>query len=212
MASSISLPDGSCRLCPRLAEFRDENGKKFPDWHNAPVTPFGSLDAELLIVGLAPGLRGANRTGRPFTGDYAGDLLYDTLLAFNFAKGSYAQHADDGFELTGCRVTNGVRCVPPQNKPLGAEINACRPFLNTEIDAMPNLKCILTLGGIAHNTLLRAFGLKVSAWKFAHNAVHHLPDLPVLVNSYHCSRYNTNTGRLTEEMFHDVFWSIRKLI
>ena len=212
MASSISLPDGSCRLCPRLAEFRDENSKKFPDWHNAPVTPFGSLDAELLIVGLAPGLRGANRTGRPFTGDYAGDLLYDTLLAFNFAKGSYAQHADDGFELTGCRVTNGVRCVPPQNKPLGAEINACRPFLNTEIDAMPNLKCILTLGGIAHNTLLRAFGLKVSAWKFAHNAVHHLPDLPVLVNSYHCSRYNTNTGRLTEEMFHDVFRSIRKLI
>lgn len=212
MASSISLPDGSCRLCPRLAEFRDENSKKFPDWHNAPVTPFGSLDAKLLIVGLAPGLRGANRTGRPFTGDYAGDLLYDTLLAFNFAKGAYAQHADDGFELTDCRVTNGVRCVPPQNKPVGAEINACRPFLNTEIDAMPNLKCILTLGGIAHNTLLRAFGLKVSAWKFAHNAVHHLPDLPVLVNSYHCSRYNTNTGRLTEEMFHDVFRSIRKLI
>ncbi|NKB20872.1 MAG: uracil-DNA glycosylase [Alphaproteobacteria bacterium] len=212
MASSISLPDGSCRLCPRLAAFRDENNVKFPDWHNAPVTPFGSLDAELLIVGLAPGLKGANRTGRPFTGDYAGDLLYDTLLEFGFAKGAYAQHADDGFELTGCRVTNGVRCVPPQNKPVGAEINACRPFLNTEIEAMPNLKCILTLGGIAHNTLLRAFGQKVSAWKFAHNAVHVLPDLPVLVNSYHCSRYNTNTGRLTEEMFHDVFRSIRKLI
>ncbi|MGY9019882.1 MAG: uracil-DNA glycosylase [Alphaproteobacteria bacterium] len=212
MASSISLPDSSCRLCPRLAEFRDENSIKFPDWHNAPVTPFGSLEAELLIVGLAPGMKGANRTGRPFTGDYAGDLLYDTLLAFKFAKGAYAQHPNDGFQLTGSRVTNGVRCVPPQNKPVGAEINACRPFLNIEMNAMPNLKCILTLGGIAHNTVLRALEQKVSAWKFGHNAVHALPDLPVLVNSYHCSRYNTNTGRLTEEMFHDVFRTIRKLV
>tara|TARA_B100000676_G_scaffold297921_1_gene340200 strand:- start:23263 stop:23949 length:687 start_codon:yes stop_codon:yes gene_type:complete len=212
MLATVPLPDGDCRLCPRLADFRAENREKFPDWHNAPVTPFGSLGAELLIVGLAPGLRGANRTGRPFTGDYAGDLLYDTLLAFEFAVGAYAQHPDDGFELTDCRVTNGVRCVPPQNKPVGAEINACRPFLLTEIEAMPNLKCILALGGIAHNTVLRAFGLKVSAWKFGHNTVHYLPDLPVLVNSYHCSRYNTNTGRLTEEMFHDAFRSIRKVV
>ena len=212
MLPSSSLPSSDCRICPRLSEFRDENREKFPDWHNGAVSPFGSLVSQLLIVGLAPGLRGANRTGRPFTGDNAGDLLFDTLDKFNFAKGTYSSHANDGFELIGCRVTNGVRCVPPQNKPVGAEINACRPFLTAEIGAMPNLKCILTLGGIAHNTVLRALGQKVSAWKFAHNAVHILPDLPVLVNSYHCSRYNTNTGRLTEAMFHEAFKSIRKIV
>lgn len=212
MLPSLSLPSSDCRICPRLSEFRDSNRKKFPDWHNGAVTPFGSLDSQLLIVGLAPGLRGANRTGRPFTGDYAGNLLFDTLGKFNFAKGTYSSHANDGFELIDCRVTNGVRCVPPQNKPVGAEINSCRPFLTAEIGAMPNLKCILTLGGIAHNTVLRALAQKVSAWKFAHNAVHPLFDLPTLVNSYHCSRYNTNTGRLTEAMFHNAFKSIRKIV
>jgi len=212
MFPSLSLPSSDCRICQRLSEFRDTNREKFPDWHNGAVTPFGSLDSQLLIVGLAPGLRGANRTGRPFTGDYAGDLLFDTLGKFNFARGTYSSHANDGFELIDCRITNGVRCVPPQNKPVGAEINSCRPFLTAEIDAMANLKCILTLGGIAHNTVLRAVTQKVSAWKFAHNAVHLLPDLPALLNSYHCSRYNTNTGRLTEAMFHDVFKSIRKIV
>ena len=212
MFPSLSLPSSDCRICQRLSEFRDTNREKFPDWHNGAVTPFGSLDSQLLIVGLAPGLRGANRTGRPFTGDYAGNLLFDTLGKFNFARGTYSSHANDGFELIDCRVTNGVRCVPPQNKPVGAEINSCRPFLTAEIDAMPNLKCILTLGGIAHNTVLRALVQKVSAWKFSHNAVHVLPELPALINSYHCSRYNTNTGRLTEAMFHDVFKSIRKIV
>ena len=212
MFPSLSLPSSDCRICQRLSEFRDTNREKFPDWHNGAVTPFGSLDSQLLIVGLAPGLRGANRTGRPFTGDYAGNLLFDTLGKFNFARGTYSSHANDGFELIDCRVTNGVRCVPPQNKPVGAEINSCRPFLTAEIDAMPNLKCILTLGGIAHNTVLRALIQKVSAWKFSHNAVHALPGLPALINSYHCSRYNTNTGRLTEAMFHDVFKSIRKIV
>ena len=212
MFPSLSLPNSDCRICQRLSEFRDTNREKFPDWHNGAVTPFGSLDSQLLIVGLAPGLRGANRTGRPFTGDYAGNLLFDTLGKFNFARGTYSSHANDGFELIDCRVTNGVRCVPPQNKPVGAEINSCRPFLTAEIDAMPNLKCILTLGGIAHNTVLRALAQKVSAWKFFHNAVHLLPNLPALINSYHCSRYNTNTGRLTEAMFHDAFKSIRKIV
>ena len=212
MFPSLSLPNSDCRICQRLSEFRDTNREKFPDWHNGAVTPFGSLDSQLLIVGLAPGLRGANRTGRPFTGDYAGNLLFDTLGKFNFARGTYSSHANDGFELIDCRVTNGVRCVPPQNKPVGAEINSCRPFLTAEIDAMPNLKCILTLGGIAHNTVLRALTQKVSAWKFSHSAVHLLPDLPALINSYHCSRYNTNTGRLTEAMFHDVFKSIKKIV
>ena len=212
MFPSLSLPSSDCRICQRLAEFRDTNREKFPDWHNGAVTPFGSLDSQLLIVGLAPGLRGANRTGRPFTGDYAGNLLFDTLGKFNFARGTYSSHANDGFELIDCRVTNGVRCVPPQNKPVGAEINSCRPFLTAEIDAMPNLKSILTLGGIAHNTVLRALTQKVSACKFSHNAVHVLPELPALINSYHCSRYNTNTGRLTEAMFHEVFKSIRKIV
>ncbi len=212
MIRSLSLPDNNCGICPRLTDFRIQNQNKFSEWHNAPVTPFGSLSSQLLIVGLAPGLRGANRTGRPFTGDYAGVLLFDTLLKFKFAAGQYTLEGEDNFELINCRITNGVRCVPPQNKPIGSEINACRPFLINEIDAMHNLKCILVLGGIAHNTVLRALGQKVSMWKFKHNASHILPELPMLINSYHCSRYNTNTGRLTEKMFHDVFESIRKLI
>ena len=212
MVRSVSLPKHNCGICPRLTDFRIQNQNKFYDWHNAPVTPFGDLSSQLLIVGLAPGLRGANRTGRPFTGDHAGVLLFDTLLKFKFASGEYTEDGDDNFELINCRITNGVRCVPPQNKPIGSEINACRPFLSNEIDAMQNLKCILVLGGIAHNTVLRALEQKVSIWKFEHNASHKLPQLPVVINSYHCSRYNTNTGRLTEKMFHDVFKSIRKLI
>ena len=212
MFRSVSLPENNCGICPRLIDFRIQNQNKFYEWHNAPVTPFGDLSSQLLIVGLAPGLRGANRTGRPFTGDHAGVLLFDTLLKFKFATGQYTEDGNDNFELINCRITNGVRCVPPQNKPIGSEINACRPFLNNEIDAMHNLKCILVLGGIAHNTVLRALEQKVSTWKFEHNASHNLPQLPVLINSYHCSRYNTNTGRLTTKMFHDVFESIRKLI
>jgi uracil-DNA glycosylase family 4 len=202
-------PSPDCGLCPRLADFRAANAAQFPDWHNAPVPAFGPIDARLLIVGLAPGLRGANRTGRPFTGDYAGDLLYATLVDFGFAAGEYGQHADDGLELVDCRITNGVRCVPPENKPVGAEIKACRPFLAAEIAAMPNLQAILSLGVVSHNTVLAALGERVSAWKFAHSARHTLPGGMILADSYHCSRYNTNTGRLTEAMFREVFTGLR---
>jgi uracil-DNA glycosylase family 4 len=173
------------------------------------VDSFGPLDARLLIVGLAPGLRGANRTGRPFTGDFAGDLLYATLPRFGFAQGEYAKRAGDGFSLIDCRITNGVRCVPPANKPVGAEINCCRPFLESEIAAMGRLEVILALGTVAHGTVLAALGRRKSDWKFAHGALHKLPDGPVLADSYHCSRYNTNTGRLTAEMFDAVFTGIR---
>jgi len=183
-----------------------------PEWFNAPVPAFGNLDAQLLIVGLAPGLKGANRTGRPFTGDYAGDLLYATLDKFGFAKGSYAKIRDDGLNLINCRISNAVRCVPPQNKPVGAEVTACRPFLINEIAAMPNLRCILTLGALSHGATLAALGEKKSAWKFGHAAFHLLDNGLVLANSYHCSRYNTNTGRLTEEMFEAVFTEIRSLL
>ncbi len=164
----------------------------------------------MLVVGLAPGLKGANRTARPFTGDYAGDLLYPTLSTFEFATGTYAARPDDGLELRDCRITNAVRCVPPQNKPVGAEINTCRPFLIDEIAAMSQLRIILALGSIAHNSVIRTLGHKQSAYKFGHAAAHDLPDGPLLIDSYHCSRYNTNTGRLTTEMFHDVFRLIRE--
>jgi len=202
-------PDLNCDLCPRLAEFRETNRQKFPDWHNAPVSSFGDIDAGLLIVGLAPGLRGANRTSRPFTGDYAGQLLYPTLKKYGFARGTYAEEANDGLDLVGCRVTNAVRCVPPQNKPVGAEINACRPFLIQEMDAMPNLQVVLCLGTVSHTSVIRTFGLRQRDWAFGHGAIHELPNGPLLADSYHCSRYNTNTGRLTEAMFHDVFQGIR---
>jgi uracil-DNA glycosylase len=202
-------PTRDCDLCPRLGAFRRDNRKANPDWFNAPVPAFGPLDAELLIVGLAPGLKGANLTGRPFTGDYAGDLLYATLLDFGFAEGVYDRHTDDGLQLINCRITNGVRCVPPQNKPIGEEINACRPFLTTEIEAMPNLRTVLSLGLVSHNTVLAALGERRSAWKFTHGALHDLPCGLSLADSYHCSRYNTNTGRLTEPMFHDVFRGLR---
>lgn len=206
----MQQPGRDCPLCPRLVAFLQEHRAANPDWHNAPVPSFGPIEAPVLIVGLAPGLKGANRTGRPFTGDYAGDLLYPTLVKYGFAKGAYGREPDDGLTLIDCRITNAVRCVPPQNKPVGAEANACRPFLVSEIAAMKNLKVILSLGGLSHGAVLRTFGLKQSAAKFTHGALHDLgDDLPVLANSYHCSRYNTNTGRLTEEMFEQVISSIR---
>lgn len=201
-------PGPDCPLCPRLVEYRNANRAAYPDWHNAPVASFGDPRARLLIVGLAPGLKGANRTGRPFTGDVAGDLLYPTLLKFGLAKGTFAADPGDGLELIDCRITNAVRCVPPQNKVTGPETAACRPFLVDEIDSMAGLRVIVALGGVAHGAVLSAFGEKKSAYKFAHGARFDLPNGLILKDSYHCSRYNTNTGRLTEEMFNDVFQDV----
>ena len=203
-------PAPDCDLCPRLADLRRKNRETWPDWHNAPVQSFGDLDARLMIVGLAPGLKGANRTGRPFTGDYAGDLLFQTLSKFNFSTGTYDKRPDDGLQLTDCRIANGVRCLPPQNKPIGAEINNCRRFLSAEINAMKNLQLILALGGVAHNTILTTLSERRAAYKFSHCAFHDLNGGLILANSYHCSRYNTNTKRLTEQMFEDVFEGICK--
>ena len=204
--------DHDCALCPRLASYRDENRSAFPDWHNGPVQSFGCLDSELLILGLAPGVRGANKTGRPFTGDFAGDLLYMTLSAYGFSSGTYAARPDDGVELLNCRIANAVRCVPPQNKPVGAEIKACAPFLEEEIAAMKSLKLVLALGTIAHNSALNVFGHRKAAFKFGHNQLHAFEHGPDILDSYHCSRYNTNTGRLTTQMFHGVFDQIRSII
>ena len=206
---TLTLPSSECDLCPRLVDFRHKNRGIFPNFHNAPVDSFGPLNASLLIVGLAPGLKGANRTARPFTGDYAGDLLYPTISAFGFARGAYGATPDDGLRLKNCRITNAVRCVPPENKPVGAEMNACRPFLVAEIAAMNNLKLILALGSIAHNSVIRTLGHKQSTYKFGHAAEHVFPDGLLLIDSYHCSRYNTNTGRLTTEMFQNVFKTVR---
>ncbi len=202
-------PPKDCSRCPRLVEFRCQNREKFPDWHNAPVPSFGDLNARLLIIGLAPGLRGANATGRPFTNDYAGDLLYTSLLKFGFARGEYKKHAKDGMQLLDCRITNAVRCVPQENKPLPIEQKNCLPFLQDEITAMPNLRGVLTLGLIAHNAALTAFRAKKSQYKFGHGAVHELPGGTRLFNSYHCSRYNTQTKRLTTEMFEAVIGNIQ---
>lgn len=207
-ARRAPLPD--CRICPRLAAFRDEQIENFPDWHNAPVPSFGPDDASLLIVGLAPGLRGANRTGRPFTGDYAGDLLYPTLIRHGFARGRFDKTPDDGLELIDCRITNAVRCVPPANKPVGAEINACRGFLVGELTGATPPTVIMTLGGIAHQSTLRALDLPARIWSFTHGAQHVLPDGRAICPSYHCSRYNVNTGRLTPEMFDQVIAEIRR--
>lgn len=206
-------PGGDCALCPRLAGFRAENRARFaasPDgpWHNAPVPSFGPVEAPLLVVGLAPGLRGANRTGRPFTGDWAGDLLYATLLRFGLATGTYGERADDGLALAGVRICNAVRCVPPENKPTPTEIATCNLFLAAELAAMPGLRVILALGAIAHGAVLRATGQRQAAFRFSHGAMHRLPGGPILADSYHCSRYNTNTGRLTESMFINVFEQI----
>jgi uracil-DNA glycosylase len=205
---SPTEPDPNCQLCPRLAEFRSQARGREPGWHNAPVASFGDPNARVLIVGLAPGLQGANRTGRPFTGDYAGDLLYSTLLAYGFAKGKYEARPDDGLTLVDCRISNAVRCVPPQNKPLPAEINTCRTFLTATMATMPKIRSIVLLGRIAHDTTLKALGLKAKAAPFAHGAVHQAGNFR-LYDSYHCSRYNTNTGVLTPKMFHDVFAQVR---
>ena len=194
-------PDRDCALCPRLAAFRQANRGALPDFHNAPVPAFGGLDARLLIVGLAPGLRGANRTGRPFTGDYAGDLLYATLLKFGLAEGRYGREPTDGLRLKGVRITNAVRCVPPENKPETAEIRQCNAFLKAELAALPNLRAVLSLGSISHGAVLQALGQRKSAYGFSHGAQHRLPSGLLLADSYHCSRYNTNTGRLTSSMF-----------
>ena len=198
-------PSRDCPRCPRLVAFRDRHRTAHPDWHNAPVPSFGTDDARLLIVGLAPGLKGANCTGRPFTGDYAGDLLYATLLKFGLAEGDYRERADDGLRLKGVRITNAVRCVPPENKPEPSEVKSCRPFLIAELASLTQLKAILTLGTLAHTQVLATLGLRQTAYKFAHQAQHVLPNGLVLADSYHCSRYNTNTGRLTTEMFEAVF-------
>jgi uracil-DNA glycosylase family 4 len=212
VATPLSEPKRGCTLCPRLVSYRDDNRKQQPDWHNAPVPSFGTLDARFLVVGLAPGRMGANRTGRPFTGDYAGKLLYGTLSRSGFARGTYAERSDDGLMLVDCRITNAVRCAPPGNRPLPAEIKACGRFLASEIAAMPNLKGILALGQIAHNAVLDTFGLKRGASPFAHGALHDLGGGRVLADSYHCSRLNTNTGRLTEAMFAEVVGALKKHI
>ncbi|MEM7427321.1 MAG: uracil-DNA glycosylase [Pseudomonadota bacterium] len=201
-------PDYGCRLCPRLADFLDEQRDAHPDWFNGPVPSFGPDNARLLIVGLAPGMQGANRTGRPFTGDWAGDLLYATLDEFGFSRGTFDARPDDGLELVDCMITNAVRCLPPQNKPVGAEIKACNPHLATRIATLPRLKAILALGRIAHDATLMALGEKRSAHTFAHAARHGIGPY-ALHDSYHCSRYNTNTRRLTPEMFRGVFADIR---
>ncbi len=209
-------PGHDCPLCPRLVAYRSDNRAEHPDWFNGPVLTFGSRDARLLIVGLAPGVRGANRTGRPFTGDFAGDLLYATLLDYGFATGHYAQRPDDGLTLLGCAITNSVRCVPPQNKPLPEEIATCRRFLTATIEAMPDLRAIVALGRVAHESILRAAGEKLSAWPFAHGRAHRLTKLGTrnieLFDSYHCSRYNTNTGVLTVEMFRSVFARVEEFL
>jgi len=202
-------PPHDCPDCPRLAAFRAANRAAFPDWWNAPVPTFGEADARVAIVGLAPGLRGANRTGRPFTGDYAGELLYSTLIEFGFASGVYDRRPDDGLTLVDCAIINAVRCVPPQNKPTPEEIGTCRRYLTPAIAALPRLKIMVALGRIAHESTLRALKLALAKFPFAHGARHAVATGLSLFDSYHCSRYNTNTGVLTEAMFRQVFAAIR---
>jgi uracil-DNA glycosylase family 4 len=198
-------PPHDCPLCPRLVAFREECRLEHPDWWNAPVPAFGDPDAWLAVVGLAPGKHGANRTGRAFTGDYAGELLYATLSKFGLATGEFRARPDDGFGLRGAIVINGVRCLPPANKPTPAEIRTCRPFLEAPIAQLPSVRVFVALGQIAHDTAARVLGLKPSRAKFGHLAEHPLPDGRVLLDSYHCSRYNQNTGALTTPMFEAVF-------
>jgi uracil-DNA glycosylase len=204
-----TLPPSDCGLCPRLAAFRGVQRAAHPDWFNAPVPSFGDERPVLAIIGLAPGLWGANRTGRPFTGDYAGELLYSTLQKFGFAEGDYAARADDGLVLRRARIVNAVRCVPPQNKPEAAEIANCRQFLSYELAQLTDVKAMLALGAIAHHSALVALGLRRGAFPFGHGRMHELPDGRLLADSYHCSRLNTNTGRLTPAMFEAVFGALR---
>jgi len=205
-------PPADCGRCPRLVAFRTQNRQRIPDGHNAPVPSFGPLSARLLIVGLAPGLMGANRSGRPFTGDFAGDLLYPALVEAGLAEGRYQRHAHDGLQPSRFRITNAVRCVPPENKPTTSEIAECNGFLTAEIAAMTNLTAVMALGLVAHKAVLRALGLRQSHCTFSHGAVHDLPNGLTLTDSYHCSRYNTNTGRLTREMFLSVLHAVRALL
>jgi uracil-DNA glycosylase family 4 len=207
-ALPATQPARNCALCPRLESFREAARTREPDWFNSPVPSFGAPDARLLIVGLAPGLQGANRTGRPFTGDFAGDLLYATLIEYGFAKGVYQARPDDGLALVDCRISNAVRCVPPQNKPLPVEINTCRQFLIATLAAMPKLRAIVALGRVAHESTLKALSLRSAAAPFGHGAIHQSGALR-LYDSYHCSRYNTNTRVLTPDMFRSVFARLR---
>lgn len=207
----LQLPQPDCPLCPRLVAFRQANQAKFPAFYNGAVPPFGALDAQLLVVGLAPGLKGANATGRPFTGDFAGVILYGALARHGFATGSYQARADDGFQLRNARISNAVRCVPPENKPTPQEAATCNPFLVSEIAAMPNLKVILSLGLTSHQAVLKTLKQKQSAFKFGHGATHAIGAI-TLLDSYHTSRYNVQTGRLTEAMFDEIMQKARTLI
>ena len=207
--SKLIEPNKNCSKCRRLYNFRKKNQSNNPDWFNAPVPTFGELSSSLLIVGLAPGLQGANKTGRPFTGDYAGDLLYKTINKFNFSKGKYAGTIDDSLKLKNCTITNAVRCVPPQNKPISEEINNCNNFLKKTIEIHKNLKVIIALGLIAHKSIISALNLKQKLYKFKHGNKHKIDNL-ILIDSYHCSRYNTNTGRLNQEMFEKIFFEAKK--
>jgi len=203
--------DPDCRRCPRLAAFLDEVSAEHPGYHCRPVPTFGDANARLLVVGLAPGMHGANRTGRPFTGDHAGILLYETLHRYGFASRSQSESSDDGLELSNCRITNAVKCLPPANKPVAAEINTCNAFLAAELETLPEGAIILVLGGIAHKAVIKALGKRQANFSFAHGAEHNL-DRFTLLDSYHCSRYNTNTRRLTEGMFNDVFARAREML
>ncbi len=216
MKPSKKLPieqfDINCQACPRLAEFLSDTKKQYPDYHCRPVAPFGDVAPKVLIVGLAPGMHGANATGRPFTGDYAGVLLYETLFETGFSNQPESEKSDDGLELINCRITNAVKCLPPQNKPTGAEINQCNNFLQAELSSLSGNKILIALGSIAHNAILKALGLKLSSYKFGHAAEHDLPGDYFLIDSYHCSRYNTQTKRLTPEMFKQVFQLAREIL
>lgn len=203
--------DKDCRECPRLANFLDDVKDRYPDYHCRPVPPFGANDARFLIVGLAPGMHGANRSGRPFTGDHAGILLYQMLHKYGFASRDHSEAADDGLELIDCRITNAVKCLPPDNKPVGAEINTCNAFLANELQTLPEGSIVMALGGIAHRAIIKSLGMRQAEFKFAHAAVHDV-EFFRLIDSYHCSRYNTNTRRLTEEMFDSIFAKARELL
>jgi uracil-DNA glycosylase family 4 len=209
---SKQIFDLECRSCKRLDDFLVEVKNKYPDYHARPVAPFGDENAKLLIVGLASGMHGANATGRPFTGDYAGLLLYEALFNFGYSNQIDSESLSDGLKLNNCRITNAVKCLPPQNKPTGTEINQCNHFLTEEIKILPEQSVIMALGTIAHQAVLKAYGLKLSTAKFGHNKQYRLPDGRMLVSSYHCSRYNVQTKRLTREMFADVFNTIKLLI
>jgi len=202
--------DQNCRRCKRLASFLDSVHEEYPDYHARPVAPVGDDNPQLLIVGLAPGMHGANATGRPFTGDYAGILLYKTLHEFGFSNQATSSHVGDGLVLRGCRITNAVKCLPPQNKPLGDEIKSCNSYLESELQQLGEGALILALGTVAHNAVLRAKGLRAAAYPFGHGREHELSREQCLIDSYHCSRYNTQTRRLTEVMFRDIFARIRQ--